>query len=91
MTEPTTPRHLHDETAQIPVIRSVPKHMHYTGEQRAVQPWERIHTEFQPRIDADRSITYPPPLEQEPFVIATHEEWINRPSWWARIKSWFTG
>lgn len=96
MTQPNghdkLPRHLHDVTAQIPVIRTDPRHAHRTGEQRAVQPWETAEpTSYQPRIDQHRAVNYPPPLEQEPFVIDTHEEWIRRPSRWARIKSWFTG
>lgn len=86
MTHPDAPRHLHDETAQMPVVRNEPRHAHRTGEQRAIQPWERPMppppTAYQNRIDTNREVLYPPsvPRHAEPA----------RPSWWARLKAWFT-
>lgn len=84
----TSPRHQDPQTAAMPALPRVPRHAHHTGQQRAVQPWER--TEEQP-------FWIPTPAPEKRVGIPTTGHRPERATniesvgWWKRFVRWLKG
>lgn len=80
MTESGQPRHLQDLTAEMPAIPREPRHAAPSTGEVPVNPWG--HTQYVPRINADRT-QYPPAPERRPQRSAHRSEhWVRRAWRW---------